>query len=172
MIADQKLFLPSKAKSYPRTTMRAIRTKTLPKPKTSRPWPTPTVVKPMGSSKGNSHPLGSNLSLESVVLRLEDMWEATRPTRWGPEPDWPIRFGALKLTIAYLVGLPLPRKEVPIIHETTAADMQERLMNKPGYRHALQNYLASLDRKDAEKRRSDESNSEENSSESPNPTNP
>jgi len=100
------------------------------------------------------------------------MWEATRPTRWGPEPDWPIRFGALKLTIAYLVGLPLPRKEVPIIHETTAADMQERLMNKPGYRHALQNYLASLDRKDAEKRRSDESNSEENSSESPNPTNP
>jgi len=63
----------------------------------------------------------------------------------GETPDWATRKDALKLLLAYRDGMPLKRKEEVVSHQSSDAQVIANLANKPGYRHAMRNFIDSMD---------------------------
>lgn len=131
-----------------------------PSAESSEPWP--RLRNPMTrrhSEYGGSGQVkpASGARKRELLAQLETLDQANKQTPVGPEPDWSIRLGAIKLRMLYELGSPLPLKEEPPKVEADGGQVADRLANKPGYRAAFRAYLDSLDRRDAEARAKAES---------------
>ena len=71
---------------------------------------------------------------EAIVETLAALMNATTVLKNGAVvPDWGSRFEAVKLVLAYKIGLPIPRKEFVVVqqHGDKEHDLIERMSNTP-----------------------------------------
>ena len=71
---------------------------------------------------------------EAIVETLAALMNATTVLKNGVVvPDWGSRFEAVKLILAYKIGLPIPRKEIVVVQQNSDKehDFIERMANSP-----------------------------------------
>lgn len=94
---------------------------------------------------GMTTALRHEFSEEEIRGKIRSLCDAEKFTPEGPVPDWTNRAKGLHLLLAYREGIPVARREHVPQNQTTREDMEHSMRTKPGYRHAVINYLRSLE---------------------------